>query len=274
MVSKVEEKPFLSHPYLNYEDIYNVTIKGTDGTVIFPIFLKKTFSEEMPKSVPYSRETLSCLLYFVERLVLSARNSYGKSEPILSIDNKTIFVGPLVKLSQKSSTVEKNTDLGTLFNVAAHLKIHPLMNLFASHIADRIFPLHTTLSLALKPFGIKEKEHHGIFQKHLRLKEMGVSEFSVADFLGLFGQPKIEKNILDLSFENLTSLAGLNLLYAPTQVEELILENNSLLLDDFIPITEHLESLTNLKKLRLSGNKLPHLPLHLFKSLKNIQITL
>jgi hypothetical protein len=265
----------LSQSNQNSSENNNFYLFASDGMIAFSSVAQQISALGNFSAVPYESVLLTVLSYFVEQLPFSARTHFGQRDE--KINSTTLFINPLVKLAQRPSLAGDNHHLAKLYDAANYLDIKPLIHLFASYIADRIYPLTTSLKIALKAFLPNEEKsliNHKPIEKYLRLKELGVNEFTISDYLGLYGQPKVIHKKIDLSKEHLTSLQGLELIHHPEWIEELVLDHNFLLFDERVDISEYLRPFSNLKKMSLSGNRPSNLPLSSFHSIKNIQLIL
>ena len=271
--STIQDTSALLPPHLSFKKQSGFKVHGKDGNVIFPSYMKIFNIQQIPPiSVPFQAEELQILVHFVERLSLSARTDLGHNEQIVNFSDKTICVNPLVKLSQKPSLVTSTQNLVKLYEAATYLNLKPLINLFAFYIVDRIYPLTTSLDVALQSIGLKENNEH--LKKNLLLRENHVTELTISDYIGLFGQPEIINSQLNLTSEGLTSLQGLQLIFGPEEIEELILDHNFFIFDDPISIAEYLRPFNKLKKISLSGNRPSAIPLNLFANIGNVKIIL
>jgi hypothetical protein len=158
-----------------------------------------------PEPIPvtkYPSSLLQLLSQLVKQLPSAARDIHGQQVSAQNINPQTIFVNSLVKqASQPTISNVSNVDnptLGKLYDAAFYFNIQPLINLFASTIADRIYPVSSATSLEelntlLVQHGFGDMPHEYLIReikKYLRLKELRVPELTVADYIGLKGQPK------------------------------------------------------------------------------------
>lgn len=159
--------------------------------------------------------------------------------------------------------------LGGLYTLSLELDIKPITNLIAETIIMRLkeeekgdrIPLQGTLKQL--GFGSFPDSELSYLKKHLALKELGKSEYTIADYVGLHGQPSLSGlHEINLSNQGLTGLYGVHLLDNPDQVQSILLHHNSLLgmeLDPDFPKTPF-KRFSNLKYLFLYQNKLTQLP--------------
>ena len=268
-----------------------IILYAVDDVILFPYYLRyiSNVEEKMKYTdtteashlslpyIPYKGVVLDILRDFVERLPLSSRDLWGHIIEPIKMNQNTIFVNQLVKLSQKPSKIKNSESIIHLLYAAYFLNIRPLMNVFSSYIADYIYPLKTDLITALEHYTAEIKitpMMENNILKYLRLKELGISELTIADHIGLHGQPDIRHGKLDLSGEMLTSLEGLELIVQSEQVTELWLNDNFIGVDKNGSFDTYFRRLTQLKKIHLSGNKLSTFPIQLLQALENVKVVL
>lgn len=262
--------------YQKQDEAYEFFLLGNDGYVGFPLFLGNIITRtNSPVYVPYSTKILQALLTFVQSLPMAARDIHGNPQSSKTINQSTLFLNPFIKIAQKRSTIRDPKLLGTLYEATTHLGIKPLMNGFAFYIANQIHPLSTSIDVALQRFSLNmDKINPMPIEKYIQLKEIGVSELSVSDYIGLYGQPKIVDGCLNLTGEGLTSLEGLEYIIQSSEITDIILDENYILLDPSLPLKKVTAPFSQLKKMSFRGNQPSQLPLNSFHDLKNIQITL
>lgn len=165
---------------------------------------------------------------------------------------------------------EFNKILGDLYRLSLELEIKPIANFLAYAIVDRLPIESVSLVGALQKHGYGSfvGEQLGYCKKQLALKELDAKELTVADYIGINGQPSCVKQAIDLSGKQLTGLNGIELLQNK-KVRKLSLQRNRLLGSDLDPDFPKglFGSFPGLRRLYLHNNKLTAVPKELLKGL-------
>lgn len=252
------------------------------------------------KRTPFHSSLLQIVSNMVSSLPSAARNVYGISVPI------TRFVYPTLDISPKQDTSEEiilvnsevtkaitpylaisNPILANLLNAADYFLISSLRSALASTIANRLsrsFKKYRYFSSLLSDDAFKNavekalsKDEFGSFSelpfsqilRHVYLRLIGTKEKTVADLIGLKGQPPLDPgNKMNLQFEALTGLLGLDLIIKKDNITTLNLAYNHIINVDFD--YAYFQGYTTLKSLDLTHNKLSQLPERFFTGLSNL----
>ena len=113
----------------------------------------------------------------------------------------------------------------------------------------------------------------GYINKHLYFLNKNLQEFTIADYIGLNGQPSLSHGFLDLSKKKLTNLKGIDLIKNPQKLYKLDLSENELVGRDInvdFPLKPFFK-FKNLYVLELSKNNFDVLPNDLLLGLHNLQ---
>ena len=243
-------------------------------------FLESLTKEIWVKNISY--ETLALLKKIIAEIIYDARNSEGEKVALENIDNNTIFVHELILGKLKPHIKKlKNEELDLLFLAVDYLGIEPLIEGCSYFIAQRIansnplFFSNLNINILQKElldngFSYYTSRQLYAILRNAQLMRLGVVERTIADYIGLYGQPHISNNILILNNFKLTSLKGLELI-KNKNLEIIDLRYNYIYNDfDFDILKKPFESFKNLYTLDLSENHLVFLPDDFLAGLNNL----
>lgn len=263
-----------------------------DQPIIFPAYLKwqspvierminSKFKEAREKKIIFRsihsnvlRELKEC----VDLLTKAARNNDGEPVAPEKINKNTIFVHSLLEeaLYKKLNKVE-SFKLKQLFQATHFLMMDRLLDAFSYIIAKRIHTkVYTNTSMSQLEFdqymqiqwGWITEEQYQYIREHLYLIRLGKQKQTIADYIGLYGQPYCNQRI-DLKKTGLTSLQGVELLRGADKTTTLLLNDNCIIdasLDPNFP-QKPFRYFRNLACLYLSGNQLSELSEDFFHNL-------
>lgn len=294
-------------------EAHHSQVIANDGKIVsFPVFSVNLSPSLCNKgTVEISSTELRALKQLIERLPEAARTIHGKPVKRNHIDQETIFVTSLVlkaiKRELDGNLLQRvfhqnvsNKKLGKLFIHSCSYHIKPLKNALANLIANRLdctVEENASSQCARQGFGWFEKEQLAYIEKHLTLRKNGLTECTVADYIGLYGLKSVLKNNeLYLSNRKLTSLEGLEFVPSQEKMTKIYLDRNHFLgpsKDPAFPqapfvhykqvcllsmetsglrdLSENfLMGLTSLRTLHLAQNQLQEWPVGLFAHTPNL----
>lgn len=292
-----------------------------DEIAVAPVYLEYVSLKEVENKIeenkptqiimPYSGKVIRLLNDSITKLAFAARDINGKRTVIFrpvytgelrsgeESGEQIFLVNSVVMASIKSvvSGIDTPT-LVELYRAAWDLKIHSLVNAYASQLSDRL------VSGARKELRIRvpnpaqredlvnrgcqeewyrelSKEKQSYINKYLCMYKLDCVEHTVYDLIEKYGRlghsPYDPQYHLDLSGKGLTSLQGLDLIRDAHQLERVHLSNNPILGQDADPefVKEPFKSFTKLAYLDLHGNNWNSLPavfFHGLSSLKHLEL--
>lgn len=257
-----------------------VQVNGKDSScAVFPYY-SRGLSEELRISEVegvvhldepgYLLTTMSDCLHGLGKI---ARTDMGESIDFHQINERTIFINRMVSAEIKQYLPKRdrngNAQLGELCELADRLGIKALGNAFAYHIAERIYPIKGTVEGALKTRGFGELSEKSLkrVRKYVYFKKEKIQEETIADYIGLYGQPPEDENedlfvtgIL-MNFKKITGLDGIQFIQKVKQDKNahLRLDRNYIIGSDLDPDMPTLDRL-HLYILDLSHNDIKELP--------------
>lgn len=280
-----------------------IILEGADGSsVTFPAYLielspmirtliQNPITFEVEKNTLRSERFNATILNQLKELLTAAtkaaRDDQGRVVLPENIDENTIFVHELMQrqLPNWVPTLD-NAGLRSLYDTVDFLQIQPLKEWLDNLIAVRILRERPQLNIdnigaqlranPIPGLGDFNGEQLRYIREYIYLIQRRLTKRSIADWIGLHGQPPREDGLISFWQQGFTSLQGLDRILNPESVWMLSFDGfgrDHILGSDMDPYfpRKPFEKWRNLQRLDLSTNQLRYLPDDLFYGLSNLE---